>query len=261
LKNKRIWIAIILVNLLGVTLKYFQFDAWFIFLGFRFHLSAVLPFFILFDGQTPGDLKKIFSKPKFRKKIIPIIWLISSIIIVTGILFLLKKIKFADPDYFYEFGLSSIFDYPLYLIWNFPQSCFLFYFLFRISEKSHFRFLNVLIGLTLLFVYEFIPLNKIVDPFEIAGAILLFIIASFFVTKLQNIYWFGIILFSSIWSIILLFGSKSEEIINIFFAREYGEWDGFFNISKGLNSYIIPSFFLVLMIFVAISSVLKKQGK
>lgn len=248
----RVFLAVIIVNAAGISLRYFDLSTYFIFLGFRFHLSSLIPFLILLKKESFDEFYRSFRYPVFRKKLLPVLWIIISLAVVLSILFLLGKIKPGDPDYFYEFGLSSVFDYPLYLIWNFPQLGMLFYTLLIFSGMTRLSYINVFIGLVLLFGYEIIPFYSSFAPADIVSLILLSLTASFFVTRLQNIYWFAIVIFSSIWSIILLFGSRSELIVNIFFAKEYSSWEGFFNAGRELSLYIIPVFFLFLMIFTAI---------
>ncbi len=244
----RIILSILLVNAAGITLRYFGLDTYFIFLGFRFHISCLLPFLILMDGEHLKLLSDALRKPRFRKKFMPILMVIFSLAVTIAALFLLKKIKPGDPDYFYEFGLSSIFDFPLYLVWNFPQLCFLFVTLLLFSRINKLAYINVFFGLILLFGYELIPFNSAFHPADAAAILLLLLAASFFVTRLQNIYWFAVIIFSSLWGIILLFGSSSGTLINIFFAKEYSNWDGFFSVSKEISAYVVPSFFLVLLV-------------
>lgn len=248
----RVLLAVILVNAAGITLRYFDLTTYFIFLGFRFHLSSVFPFLFLMNEEALHIFYGSFTNPQFRKKFLPLLWIIASLAILLSFLFLLNKIKPGDPDYFYEFGLSSVFDFPLYLIWNFPQLCLLFYTLLIFSSLYRFSYINVFIGLILLFGYELIPLDSSIVPVNILPLVFLALIASFFVTRLQNIYWFAIVVFSSLWSVILLFGSKSELIINIFFAKEYSSWEGFFNVSKEISLFMIPAFFLFLLLFTAI---------
>ena len=244
----RIVLSIVIVNAAGIALRYYGLDTYFIFLGFRFHLSCLLPFVILMNGENLKLLSESFRKPRFRKKFVPLFLVIISLAVTVAALYLLKKIEPGDPDYFYEFGLSSIFDFPLYIVWNFPQLCCLFLTLSIISRINKLAYVNVFFGLILLFGYELIPFNSAFHPADAAAMLLLFLTASLFVTKLQNIYWFAVIVFSSVWSIILLFGSTSGTLINIFFAREYSSWDGFLNISKELSDYVVPSFFLILLV-------------
>jgi hypothetical protein len=250
LKPIRIVLAIILVDIAGITLRYFDLSTYFIFLGFRFHLGSILPFFILFNNDTLKSISLLLRKPHFRKKFLPFMWIVFALIILFVVLYLFKKIKPGDPDYFYEFGLSSIFDFPLYLIWNFPQMCLLFLTLLIFSKQTRFSYLNVFIGLILLFGFETIPLDSDFNLMQVVSLVLMSLIASIFVTRLKNIYWFSIIIFSSVWSIILLFGSRSELLINIFFAREYSSWDGFFKIGKEISSFVVPSFFLIILILI-----------
>ena len=84
----RIILAIVLVNTAGIALRYFKIDTYFIFLGFRFHLGAILPFIILLDGHTIKKLSKAFRIPYFKKKFLPVIWILLPLIIL---LTLLKK--------------------------------------------------------------------------------------------------------------------------------------------------------------------------
>ena len=77
-----------------------------------------------------------------------------------GGLFFLKRIEIGDPEYFYEFGISSIADYPIYLIWNFPQIILLYFFLVKVSFLSKFRFITVAVVIFFLFAFEFVSINK-----------------------------------------------------------------------------------------------------
>ena len=246
----RIFLSLIIVNAAGILLRYLDLGTYFIFLGFRLHLSSLIPFLILLNEESLNKFYGSFRSSVFRKKILPALLIVLSLLIVMAVLFLLNEVKTADPDYFYEFGLSSIFDYPLYLLWNFPQLCLLFYTLLVFSGMTRFPFTNVFTGLVLLFGYELIPFDSAFSSSDVISLFLLSLIVSFFVTKLQNIYWFAVVLFSSIWSIILLFGTRSGTIINIFFAKEYSEWDGFFKASKGVSFYVFPVFFLILLMLI-----------
>ena len=252
----RIVLAVVLVNAAGISLRYFGLDTYFILLGFRFHLSCLIPFILLITEENLLMLWEALKKPSFRKKLIPLFLLLFSLAIVSASLYLIKQIKPADPDYFYEFGLSSIFDYPIYLAWNFPQLCMLFMVLSVISGSGNLSFLKVFAGLVLLFGFEFVPINNEFSVYSAVSFILLALTVSFFVTRLQNIYWFSFIVFSSVWSAVLLFGSSSETIINIFFAREYDKWEGFFNAGRQFSPFIFPAFSFILLIITSLYVVL-----
>ncbi len=253
----RVILAILLTDAVGITSKYFGIDTYFIFLGFRFHLCAVLPFLILYNKNTFPVLIAALRKPYFKKKILPLFWIFFPLIILLLVLYFLKKIDTGDPDYFYEFGLSSIFDYPLYLIWNFPQLCLLFVTLISISGINKNHFLISILVFVFLFFWEIVPVDLKINPLTFIPFISMALIASFFVTILQNIYWFAITVFSSIWCIIILFGSSSSTLINLFFAREYDSWEGFLNTGKEFTAYIAPAYFLLLFLVILFYVILK----
>lgn len=244
----RIILAVLLVNTAGITLRYFGLDTYFIFLGFRFHLSCLIPFILLLSKENLAVLLEALKKPRFRRKIIPFLGVFLSLAFLSITMYLIRQIKPGDPDYFYEFGLSSIFDYPLYLLWNFPQLCMIFMVLAVLSGTGRIAFIKVFAGLVLLFGFEFIPFSGEFSLSSTISFLLLALTASFFVTRLQNVYWFSFIVFSSVWGAVLLFGSSSEVIINIFFAREYESWEGFFNAGRHIAPFIIPAFFFILLV-------------
>ncbi|HSD64529.1 MAG TPA: hypothetical protein VLB50_12045 [Ignavibacteriaceae bacterium] len=260
LSSFRVIFAILITDAAGIVLRYYKIDTYFIFLGFRFHLSAFLPFLILYNKNILLLLLGALSKPYFKKKFLPFLWLFIALIILLGTLYLLKKVTVGDPEYFYEFGLSSIFDYPLYLVWNFPQFCLLFTTLMIISSLNKYHYLTAFAGFILLFFWEFIPVDLKINPFEFIPFITAALIASFFLTRLQNIYWFSIIVFSSVWSIVLLFGSKSATVINMFFAKEYNSWDGFLVCGKDIAGYVVSAYFIILL-FIVLFYVIFKRDK
>ena len=124
IKFSQIVIAVIIVNAIGLSLRYFDLDRYLIFIGFRFFLSLILPLLIVIRYSLFSKLKEILKQPKYNKTFQPLGWIFIPLIIVLIVLYFTKRIDVGDPDYFYEFGLSSIFDYPIYLIWNLPQLLF-----------------------------------------------------------------------------------------------------------------------------------------
>lgn len=259
MSKSRIILALILVNAAGIALRYFGLDTYFIFIGFRFHIGCILPFIVLLNKESLDDLWSALKKPYFRKKFIPFFLVVFSLAAVPGVLYVLKQIKPGDPDYFYEFGLSSLFDYPLYLAWNFPQLCMLFLTLSLFTGSGNLSYLKVFAGIILLFGFEFVPLSGDFSPFSAVSFILAALTASFFATRLQNVYWFSFIVFSSVWGILLMFGSGSEVLINLFFAKEYSSWEGFFQSGRLYSAYIIPSFFLLLLVVTSFYSLLHRE--
>jgi hypothetical protein len=257
-------LVILVVNTAGFLLKYFELDNYIILLGFRFHLSLVLPFLLIIKKIDLSYLKRVFLKPEFKGKFFLILWIILPVTIIFLSLYLSNKIKLGDPEYFYEFGLSSIFDFPIYLIWNIPQLLFLFLFLIIISE-SRSRFFIASNLLPFLFVYEFILIdeNSInyfylfngigINYFDLSIVIISALCCGLILQFFQNVYWFSILFFSLFWINLLAFGSKSEKLINLLFASQYSEWEGFFVVSKEYNQYTLIAHIVLLLILLTLS--------
>ena len=250
----RLILAIIVVNLAGFTLRYFEYDTYIILLGFRFHLSFVLPLLVIYPENFFIRAKEFLVNPYFKKKFFPVLWIIIPSGLILSLLFLLNKIELADPEYFYEFGLSSIFDYPIYLVWNFPQFFLLFSFILFGTERFRNKFVPVLLITIFLFVYEFIPVDfEILNYFSLIELVLISVVAALLIQFYQNVYWYAAVLFSVIWSGLLAFGSSSGTLINILFASQYSKWEGFFEANKELSLYLIPAQFFVLTLLLLIS--------
>ena len=134
-KPSRLVIAVLAVSAAGIVLRYYNLDTYIIIIGFRFHISLILPFLIVFRKSQLSFIKQIFVAPHHKRTVLPLLWVLLPVIIVTGVLFLIHKIDIGDPDYFYEFGLSSIIDYPIYLLLEFSAVILSFY-LFGIDINS-----------------------------------------------------------------------------------------------------------------------------
>lgn len=249
-------LIIVVVNSAGFLLKYFDIDTYLIFLGFRFHLSCVLPFIYLIRERHFSFIKNIFLHPEFKGKAAFFGLTLFPILILVGTLFLLDKIAFSDPDYFYEFGISSIIDFPLYLIWNAPQFFMLILFLILISANKKSKFFLIFFVVIFLFGYEFYPLNgKDIDYIKFIPILFSGLVAAILFTKYQNIYGIFLIIFFTFWSHFILFGSDSEKIIHIFFAKYFTRWEGFFSVSENLDQYLLSGH-LVLLLVVSLIGIL-----
>jgi hypothetical protein len=256
----RFLLAVILVNTIGFTLKYFGLDTHIIILGFRFHFAAIIAIVAVIKKNHFILFKESFLKPQFVRVGRVIITFIGLNFLFISILFLIKEIEIGDPEYFYEFGLSSIVDYPIYLIWNSIQ-LILLYFLFLIIQKSfRYNFIIVLAMCILLFVYEFIPVKEFVLDYESVGSFLLLcFIAAVTIKYYNNIYLFIILIFSSIWFSVLTFGSSSSIIVNIFFAANYNSWEGFLTVDKTISYFIIPAYYFLMLISLLILALINKR--
>lgn len=179
--------------------------------------------------------------------------------------FILKQFNIADQDYFFELGLSSIIDYPVYLLWNAPQLFMFFIFMNTVLKLTKFKFLKASLLTLFLFIYEFIPFEKTevnfssFNYFTIASFFFMAVLSGLFISRVKNIYLFAIILFSVLWGIVISFGSSSETLVNILLASKYESWAGFIKFGKKFEytEYLQPAYLFLITIFSFI--VLKKS--
>jgi hypothetical protein len=241
--------ALLIINAVGFILRYFELDTYFILFGFRFQLSLFLPLIIIFRGTQKKLVKNIFAKPGYKKSFFFVCLILIPVLIEIVSLFIFKKIKIENPDYFYEFGLSSIIDYPIYLIWNSPQLIFFILFLIICSSVFKFKAIGISILILFLFAYQLTPLKKeSPDYFQLASFISISFVAGILIKRFQNIYWLVVFFFSIFWINTLLFGSNSKMVINLLFASQYNSWEGFFSIAKGFGNYLLPVQFLIVLL-------------
>jgi hypothetical protein len=246
-------ILIIITNAIGFLLKNYGFDRSFTLLGFRFHLSLVLPFILVFIKKDYlSILKKYFVHPGDKNYLLAFSFIFFPALIISLLLFLFNSAAIGDPDYFYELGMTSILDYPVYLIWNLPQLLMLSSFLIISTHGKKYKQPLFFLILLSLFLYEFIPLEKSSLPILIdAGTYLLAAaVFSMFFSKVRNIYLFSISVFSTLWINILLFGSNSKLFVGLFLARTYDKWDGLLEVSKTFSPYtMLGQFALAFILF------------
>ena len=253
-------LLLILINSIGLLLKYYDLDRFIIIIGFRFHLSLVIPFLFLLFQKKFTFIKQEIKKFNIKNFIAHFLMIIIPLIILAAALFIFDFIELADPDYYYEFGVSSLIDLPVYFVWNLPQLLMIALFIkFVISEKK----LNFIIGAAVilsLFIYEFVPLQKekfrLFTLYEIISVSVLF---SLIIIKAKNIYSFAISSFMFLWSNILLFGSENKSLIENLFAKNYERWDGFFELSKPLINYYFIIQVLITIIFFLIYYIVSKR--
>ncbi len=259
LKFSTIVYAVLVTIFLELILKYFNLDSYIIFAGFRFHLSLVVPFPFILKFDQLKNIKKILRNPIYNKTFQPLKWVFIPLALILISLYIFKKIKIGDPDYFYEFGLSSIIDYPIYFLWNVPQLLMASIFLILIQPlfKSHILFTTLII--ILLCITEYLPIGA--QKFDFYNVVSLFIsaaIISLIIKYFQNIYWLSIIIFSIFWINLLTFGSQSPTLIHILFAANYNSWEGFFEVSKNIFNLLLPIQLAITAILISISAIKKK---
>jgi hypothetical protein len=250
----KVILAIIIVNSVGIYLRYFNLNTYIILLGFRFHISFVFPLIVVFNSNFIPYIKRSFINPEWRKSLIFLFLILLPLLIEMISLYILQKIDLGDPEYFYEFGISSIADYPIYLIWNFPQMILLYFFLVSVASKSRFRFISVASVIFLLFTFELISNDKIIILFWKLGILAsCSIIFSILINYFRNIYWFGISLFTILWLVILAFGSSSKTMINLLFASKYDYWDGIFEVANNYLPIALQVYFGIALIISCIA--------
>lgn len=243
-------ILIIVINVTGFLLRFYELDRDLIIAGFRFHLSLVFPLlYFLFRKDTLPILKEYFVNPKDRRYLLTVLFITVPILVLSILLFALRSGGIGDPDYFYELGMTSVIDYPVYLIWNAPQLLALASFMVITVHNQKFKLPVIFLLMLSLFIYEFVPLKAGKFPVDDAGAFLAAVaLFSLFLYKVRNIYLFAAAVFSTLWIDILLFGSSSKVMLHMLLARTYNEWSGFLEINKVYNSYITLAHFSIAFI-------------
>jgi hypothetical protein len=257
-------ILIIIINLCGILLKFYGLDRHLILLGFRFHISLLIPCVLLFQKNALTLMKKCLSEFSVRKFISVFLIAILPALILLGGLFLINGTELADPEYFYELGLSSIVDYPVYLIWNAPQIIILGFSLDLLTTGKRYKFPLALLLIAALFSFELVPAGK--DAFSI-HAILDFTIGavlfSVFFSGINNVYYLAVYIFTVLWSHALLFGRSSKALVNMILAKNYNSWEGFFTVTvKSVSEYtflIQAGISLILLLFMFVLNLNKNK--
>jgi len=260
LKNKNSFIPILLavvsVNGLGILLKYLDLNSFIILLGFRFHLALVLPFLFVMHLLGTTKFRNEFIDPFYKKNYPYVLSLLLIPSIIFAVLYYIEYINLGDPEYFYEFGLSSLVDLPIYIVWNAPQLLMFYFFLLYAAERKKLKLPVILFAAVLPFAYEFIPLQEgEYDLFGIFTLIITGILTVPLLLRYRNIYWFTIFFFLLFWISILLFGSGSSVLVKIIFASQYSSWEGFFEVNKSIKDYLVPAYVLsaaVMLLFLVL---------
>jgi hypothetical protein len=97
-----------------------------------------------------------------------------------------------------------------------------------------------------------------INYFDIFSLVFILTSAVLIIRYFQNVYWFSIILFTILWSNILAFGSSSQTLIHMLFASKYEIWEGFFDVSKNIQRYLLPAQLGITLVLIACSVILRK---
>lgn len=230
---------------LNFALRYFNLPNYFFVIGFRFYGIIFLAGIFLFFYHGVEPFKQTLTSFSLKKTFKFVLFILLPPLLIIGVLFILKKIEIGDPDYFYELGLSSIVDSPIYFVWNFPQLFILFTLLQTVESSFRVKILPNFLLLVTFFSVEFFSFPKItINVFAIASYLILLLTMSLFINKSKNAFAFIFYFFTTIWFGLLLFGSKSEVLLQTFLAKTYTSWDGFFDINNKFVPFILPVYFL-----------------
>lgn len=253
-------ISVIVVNAAGFLLRFYEFDSYLIFLGFRFHISFILPFIFCSFFKINFNFKDIFSLGRMKDWWIFLFTLIAfNLVLFTG--YFIFKLEPGDPEYFYEFGLSSIVDFPVYFLWNFPQMAALFVVVNYFGNEKK-VFLKSFLIMVLLFLFEFIPVKKeIINPISLVSFLIMVTIASTIISRHKSVYIFALILFSTLWINLLAIGSTSEILVNHLFARQYSYWEGFFVLDKKISDYVLAAQLFFTFVLLLLHAIFRARPK
>ena len=229
----------------AVVLQLAGLSAFIIILGFRFHNCCVVPGLFFISDSIGTTFRS--AKYSWRRHI----GLLFLFLAVSGIPFALLPTgmtTFQKNDNFFELGVSSVIDLPLYFIWNLPQFIMLYYVLKRTSQLKA-SFLYILLFAAIIAAPVFIPLASPVPVWSMVCAGLVILITAMLVYKAANWIEFTLFLFFVIWSAILIFGTQNEMLVKLFLGRNYENWDGFIG-AKGFSAEILRTAYLFVMFLV-----------
>ena len=258
--------GLLFINVAGFFLRYFEFDTYFILFGFRFHFSILISFLFMLNYIDFPAVKEIFVHPP-KQKFIPVLLIaFLPLLFIPLDMYVLEKFTISEQDYFFELGLSSIVDYPVYMTWNALQLFMVFIFMNSIIKSEKQKFIKAAALTFFLFIYEIVPLEivsgfslEIINYLTIINFVISIMLAGLLISRIKNIYLFTIVIFTILWGTALFFGSSSKMIINIFLASQYESWTGLINLGKKFEyaDYLHSAYLLVLFIFSVL--ILKKN--
>lgn len=253
-------ILIILINAAGYLLRFFSYDTYFIFLGFRFHISILIFIFLLTDKEFISFLKKLLIKPGPFNLFNMLFLILFPALIIGGVLLLMKEIRIAKPDNFYELGISSLIDYPIYLIWNFPNiASVIAVILFYVSVKKK-KIISSASVFFLIYISEVIQTEfEKFDYFPLIIFVLFSFSIEFLINRIQNFYFLSSLIFTTIWLWILGFGSDNKLFVNLFLAARYESWEGFFLPGKSVSEFLTIGAIVIFLFAVFLNYLFSKK--
>lgn len=247
-----------LYNLLFYLCKTLDIEFQLYFLGLRLNLFLLINFLSLLILKTKWNelspFLKLIGKLKNWIKVFLIPILIIILLFITALIF--GKIKYLNPEYFFEFEVTSLIDIPIYYTWTLPitfsLSCLMILWIGKINFFSILKFSFLLTLAFLLFKYnpkQFNLLNNL-HMYLLIFSYFIFQYALF--NKFKSILLLSFSLFWGFYPFVILFGSDDSLLLHTFFARGYDKWEGMFNIILPINfstQYIISISLILIGLF------------
>lgn len=205
----------------------------------------VINFLLIYFNREKLSLVNPYLKNsgKFRNWFVTFFIPVISVGITLLIINQIAILKYKKPDFLIEFGLTALVDLPIYYFWNLPFLLSAIVVIILLVEKL--SFLRILIfSILASLAFVFANGEKFLTKFEVVEfSFLLLIFALIFynlsVLKTYKSIWISVFsIMISIYSYVLVFGSKNSFVIKTFFARTYSEWEGIFTIKKIGNETI-----------------------
>jgi hypothetical protein len=239
----RLFLSAIISAAAAVGLQTAGLSPFIIILGFRFHVCLVIPgLFFITDSVEAAFRAARYSWGRQ-------VGLFILFLAIAGIPFAFipsGMATFQKNDNFYELGVSSVIDLPLYFIWNLPQLIML-YFVLKITTRLKASFVYVLFFMIVITVPAFIPPETPLPIWNIAGVCIVILIAAMLVYKSANWLEFSLLLFLAVWSTILIFGTQSEMLVKLLLGKNYDSWDGFIEV-RGFSNEIVRTGYLFIIL-------------
>lgn len=252
---------VLFTNLIIIFSFHFEFIPQVYFLGFRLNLFILLNLLLIFLYYKKLTIELLLPFKTFGKFkhwitafLIPV--MISGIVI--GAAYIFGEVKVPKLKYFYEFGMTSLLDFPMYFVWTLPFIFSMIYIWFIVLDTQNYfsKVINsILISLSFsgfyLYNYDKVEIGDYVIYFLLTSSVVLFNYSFF---KWSRSLWAASFsIFMTIFSFVLVFGSSNEFLIRTFFARNYNKWEGFFNFNLIKNippeSGLIPLLIILSIIF------------
>lgn len=210
------------------VLIYLELSPLIVLMGFRLYIPH-LALMIYIAAYPPVLSKKIFFPLGLNTLILMVcIWLIG-----TGAVYFGGMVKFADPDFLYELGLTSIIDFPVYLIWNSVFFLTPFLFLRAVSKGKNITPVWILAIIPLLYIFPVFQLlfnTQNTRDYYYAGLILISAIVLFkFSPTVSSFVISGYFL---LWINLVAFGTSSQFLLQVILASKYETWEGLFTGEK-----------------------------